>query len=64
VIVEDIRKPFAILEKTFDVTTSIGIAFITGAQTAENATTLLIQADAALYAAKTAGRNSFRLSSD
>jgi diguanylate cyclase (GGDEF)-like protein/PAS domain S-box-containing protein len=60
-IVSDIRRPFQVGERMLTVTTSIGIAFRPGMETSENAPAFLKQADAALYAAKSAGRNGCRL---
>jgi diguanylate cyclase (GGDEF)-like protein/PAS domain S-box-containing protein len=61
-IVDEIGKPFAMGGSFLDVTTSIGIAFGPNAEATETAQALLKRADAALYVAKTAGRNGYHLS--
>jgi diguanylate cyclase (GGDEF)-like protein len=58
-IVESARAPFTLESHRLEVTTSIGVALSSGART--DAASLLRQADTALYDAKKAGRNGFRL---
>jgi len=58
-IVSAMRRPFELPTCTLEVTTSIGIAFHGGAELPPAA--LLNLADQALYEAKHAGRNTFRL---
>jgi diguanylate cyclase (GGDEF)-like protein len=53
-------RPFEVHGRPLKVTTSVGIAF--HASGAEGAADLLARADAALYQAKAAGRNTYRLS--
>lgn len=58
-IVAQIGQPFSILDRPLAVTTSVGIAFhSSGPMTPAD---LLATADAALYEAKAAGRNTFRM---
>ena len=52
------KQPMQIDEKSFQVTTSIGVAHFAEAPTAE---TLMSLADRALYAAKAAGRNTYQM---
>jgi predicted signal transduction protein with EAL and GGDEF domain len=59
-ILAGIDHPFEVDGRPLNVTTSVGIAFHTSA--AEGAADLLGRADAALYQAKAAGRNTVRLS--
>ena len=54
------QQPMQINEKSFQVTTSIGVAYFAEAPTAE---TLMNLADRALYAAKAAGRNTYQMKS-
>ena len=58
-IIAAIEKPFILDDQHLSVTTSIGIAMRSG--TSEPASTLMKRADEALYDAKRAGRNTFRL---
>lgn len=58
-MVAQMRQPFTLNTQALQVTTSIGVAFRSGA--AAGAEVLLAQADAALYAAKAAGRDTYRL---
>ena len=64
IIIDDVRKPLTVFASVVRLTTSIGIAFWPRADVAEDATALLKRADAALYAAKSAGRNQYHSSSD
>jgi diguanylate cyclase (GGDEF)-like protein/PAS domain S-box-containing protein len=57
-IVTAMRKPFVIGDLSLRVSTSIGLAFGTGAETAD---AILERADQALYAVKQAGRNGYRV---
>ena len=59
-IITEIGRAFVLGEHSLTVTTSLGIACTDAA--AVTGPELLARADAALYAAKAAGRNSFRLS--
>jgi diguanylate cyclase (GGDEF)-like protein/PAS domain S-box-containing protein len=59
-ILAGIDRPFEVDGRRLNVTTSVGIAVHTSA--AEGAADLLARADAALYQAKAAGRNTYRLS--
>ena len=52
-------EPFDLEGQEVLITTSIGVAVELG--TSETAAELLARADSALYAAKAAGRNNFRL---
>ncbi len=55
-----IRRPVCIADKRLDVTVSIGIA-VHEASAADEAAELMKHADIAMYEAKQAGRNAFRL---
>ena len=57
-ILEELSKPFQIMDETSYISTSIGITFYP--QDAEDSDELLKNADQAMYAAKHAGRNCFR----
>lgn len=58
-IVDSFRKPFRILDREVFITASLGVAiYPTDEQDSSN---LLAKADAAMYEAKTSGRNGFRL---
>lgn len=58
-IVDSFRKPFRILDREVFITASLGVAiYPTDEQDSSN---LLANADAAMYEAKTSGRNGFRL---
>ena len=57
-IVTSMRKPFALDGVDVTVSTSVGLAFGTGAESAD---TLVKRADEALYRAKQAGRNGYRV---
>ncbi len=54
--------PFQLEGRSLHVTTSIGVAFHRGADAAVEPSVLLARADAALYRAKSAGRNTFGFS--
>ncbi len=54
------RPPFQVRARPFAVTTSIGIAFLAPGDPPTSGEELLARADAALYAAKAAGRNTYR----
>jgi diguanylate cyclase (GGDEF)-like protein/PAS domain S-box-containing protein len=58
-IVESMRRDFFVEGKSFHSTASIGIAFTRGTAPAAD---LMKRADAALYEAKGAGRNNYRIS--
>ena len=59
-IVGQISAPaFQVDGRTLEVTTSIGIAFLQATDISISAEELLARADAALYDAKSAGRNRF-----
>ncbi len=58
-ILGGIRQPFQVNAWTIDVTTSVGVVYQSVATA--SASELLAKADAALYRAKTAGRNRFQL---
>jgi diguanylate cyclase (GGDEF)-like protein/PAS domain S-box-containing protein len=61
-MVDDIRSPIDLGERLLQVTTSVGVAFLdAGSGEDKSASTMLAQADAALYAAKAAGRNGYHL---
>lgn len=60
-IIAAVEKPFLMEDQFVNVTTSIGIAM--RAHPHEPASTLMRRADEALYEAKRAGRNTFRLAS-
>ena len=55
-IVEAMRRPMACRDLSFEIGASVGVARIAGGAPSE----LFTSADAALYAAKAAGRNTFR----
>ncbi|MDC8013930.1 PAS domain S-box protein [Tahibacter soli] len=57
-IVTAMRKPFVLDDLTLNVTTSVGLAFGTGAESAD---AILHSADTALYRVKQAGRNGYRV---
>ena len=59
-IVAQVNRPFVVDGRTLEVTTSIGVAFHRHGNV--DPSDLLARADSALYAAKTAGRNTFQLS--
>lgn len=59
-ILQAIRQPVRIADHRLDVTVSIGIA-VHDANAADDATELMKKADIAMYAAKQAGRNGYRL---
>jgi diguanylate cyclase (GGDEF)-like protein/PAS domain S-box-containing protein len=59
-ILENVRKPFAIADMRFLITTSIGIATVDGG--AATAAVLLKVADESMYRAKQSGRDSWRSS--
>jgi diguanylate cyclase (GGDEF)-like protein/PAS domain S-box-containing protein len=61
-VIDEIRQPFGLGEIRVSVTTSVGIAYRPGIEATETAQTLLKRADAALYLAKTSGRNRYHLS--
>jgi len=61
-IVDEIGRPFDIGGELLNVTTSIGIAFESKVEASETAQSFLKRADASLYVAKTAGRNSYHVS--
>lgn len=56
--IDAMQKPFLIMDRELFVTVSIGIALYPSADT--DAGNLLAKADAAMYAAKSGGRNAFR----
>ena len=59
-ILNTLREPVRVADRWLDLTVSIGIAIASpGAK--ETAAALLARADAAMYVAKRAGRNCFRL---
>jgi diguanylate cyclase (GGDEF)-like protein/PAS domain S-box-containing protein len=60
-IIARVNLPFDIDGRRLDVTASVGIAYHDSTGGAMDATQLLDQADQALYAAKKAGRNTFRI---
>jgi len=62
-IIADVRRPLEVAGRPLALTTSIGIAFRREVLAADAATaeTLIGRADAALYAAKKAGRGTWRL---
>jgi diguanylate cyclase (GGDEF)-like protein len=65
-IVANIARPLEVEGRALTLTTSIGVAFrreITAADAA-TAEALIGRADAALYAAKNAGRNTWRVMAD
>jgi diguanylate cyclase (GGDEF)-like protein len=57
-IVQESRRPLRLEEREVTVTASIGVASNIGAATEDE---LVKRADAALYAAKAAGRNGYRV---
>jgi diguanylate cyclase (GGDEF)-like protein/PAS domain S-box-containing protein len=65
-IVDNVALPLEVEGRTLTFTTSIGIAFRRAILSADSATaeTLIGRADAALYAAKKAGRNTWRVMAD
>ena len=65
-IVANIVRPLEVEGRTLSITTSIGVAFRHGVVSADAATAeaLIGRADAALYAAKNAGRNTWRVMVD
>lgn len=58
-IVEELTRPFNVLDHTVQIGTSIGIAFYP--DDSDDAESLIQKADLALYAAKNAGRNTHRV---
>ena len=62
-IVANVTRPLPVEGRTLALTTSIGIAFRRHVHAADAATSeaLIARADAALYAAKKAGRNTWRV---
>ncbi|HSV50709.1 MAG TPA: PAS domain-containing protein [Burkholderiaceae bacterium] len=60
-IVAMVNQPFEIEGHWLDVTTSIGIAYHDGSMPPTTASKLLAKADEALYLAKAAGRNTYRV---
>ncbi len=62
-IVNQVKLPMQVGERELAVTTSVGIAFHDPSQPATTSALLLAQADEALYAAKGAGRSTFRVAS-
>jgi len=65
-IIANVRRPLEVDGRTLALTTSIGIAFRREVSAADAATaeTLIGRADAALYAAKKAGRDTWRVMSE
>ena len=65
-IVANVTRPLEIEGRMLTITTSIGVAFRREIASADAATaeTLIGRADAALYAAKNAGRNTWRVMAD
>ena len=65
-IVDNVAGPLQVEGRTLTLTTSIGVAFRRAIIAADKATaeTLIGRADAALYAAKKAGRNTWRVMAD
>ncbi len=65
-IVADVGRPLEVQGRALSLTTSIGVAFRREISTADGATAeaLIGRADAALYAAKNAGRNTWRVMVD
>ena len=65
-IVADVGRPLEVEGRALSLTTSIGVAFRREISTADGATAeaLIGRADAALYAAKNAGRNTWRVMVD
>ena len=65
-IVDNVTRPLEVEGRALTLTTSIGIAFRRAILAADKATaeTLIGRADAALYAAKKAGRNTWRVMAD
>jgi len=59
-IVAAMRDPFVLGERTLSVSTSVGVSFYNGVEEVA-AEALLKQADEALYEAKAAGRNTYRV---
>ena len=60
-IIDGMREPFRFGQTTVRATTSVGITIFDGKDAAMGGALLLERADAALYAAKNAGRNTFKL---
>jgi diguanylate cyclase (GGDEF)-like protein/PAS domain S-box-containing protein len=60
-IVDHVRSPMQVADRELCITTSVGIAFHDRSQPATTADLLLAKADEALYAAKAAGRGTFRV---
>ncbi len=61
-IVKELNRPFFIKEKVINISSSIGISIYP--DNGKNAVDVLKNADAAMYAAKTAGKNSFKFCSE
>lgn len=59
-LVEVVSQPYVIEQRTVTVTTSAGVGIYP--EHGEDADTLMKSADAALYEAKRAGKNAFRVS--
>jgi diguanylate cyclase (GGDEF)-like protein/PAS domain S-box-containing protein len=62
-IVNQVSLPMQVGERELAVTTSVGVAFHDPSQPATTAALLLAKADEALYAAKRAGKSTFRVAS-
>ncbi len=60
-IVDNVSLPMHVADQKLCITTSVGIAFHDPSQKDTNAAPLLAQADEALYAAKSAGRATYRV---
>ena len=60
-IIEAMRSPFEVAGNSITASTSIGIAY---SQDADSGDAILARADAALYEAKRAGKNVFRVAHD
>ena len=60
-IVDHVRLPMRVADRELCISASVGIAFHDRSQAATSAELLLAKADEALYAAKAAGRGTFRV---
>ncbi len=63
-IVDSLKEPFELTDRTVRVTVSVGVAFHSGRYPGIDAGSLLRRADLAMYQAKEAGRNRYQVFTD